>query len=243
MLVAVLSDIHGNRHALEAVLDDARSADVDETWCLGDVVGYGAEPDACCELVREHARVCLSGNHDLAVTGAIDTAEFSPGAALAAEWTAEVLSDENRAWLSNLLPRGSRGGIGLYHGSPRDPVWEYVISTLLAELCLDAQEERVALIGHSHIALSFHRPEGEPAGGARRLAGETADLAAGGWLLNPGSVGQPRDGDPDASWLLLDLDAASATWRRTSYDVAGAAAAIRSARLPSSLAERLQYGQ
>lgn len=243
MLVAVLSDIHGNRHALEAVLDEAAAAGTDEMWCLGDIVGYGAEPDACCALVREHAHVCLSGNHDLAVTGALDTREFSPGAALAAEWTADVLADDHRAWLSTLMPRGMRAGVGLYHGSPRDAVWEYVLSALLAELCLDVIDERVALIGHSHVALGFHRPEGEPAAGERRDDGDLADLSAGEWLLNPGSVGQPRDGDPRAAWLLLDLDGQRATWRRVEYDVAGAQAAIRDARLPASLAERLQYGQ
>lgn len=243
MLVAVLTDIHGNRQALEAVLADADAAEVREVWCLGDVVGYGADPNDCCALVRERARVCLAGNHDLAVTGQIDTEDFARGAGIAADWTREVLHPEHLEWLSGLRPSSSRGGVGLYHGSPRDPVWEYVVSTLLAELCLDAQEERVACIGHSHVALSFHRPEGEPAGGESRRAGDVADLSTGEWLLNPGSVGQPRDGDPRAAWLLLDLEGATASWRRVEYDVEGAAAAIRAARLPGSLAERLQYGQ
>ena len=243
MLVAIVSDIHGNRHALEAVLADVASTDARELWCLGDVVGYGADPNDCCALVRENAAVCLAGNHDLAVTGTIPLDEFSHGAALAARWTQEVLADDHVEWLRSLSPQGDEEGVGLYHASPRDPIWEYVLSTLLAELCLDVAEERVCLVGHSHVALSFVRPEGEAATGDTRRAGDALDMSHGEWLINPGSVGQPRDGDPRAAWLLLDTGSWSAEWRRTPYDIAGAAAAIRAARLPDSLAERLEYGQ
>ena len=243
MRVAVVSDIHGNRHAFEAVLADIAATGADELWCLGDLVGYGADPDASCELAREHAAVCLCGNHDLAVTGELSLEEFSPGARIAAEWTQSVIQAENMDYLKSLEPAGHVEGIGLYHASPRDPVWEYVLSALLAEMCLDAAPERIALIGHSHVALSFVRREGEIATGERRIGGESADLAVGEWLLNPGSVGQPRDSDPRAAWLLLDTSEATATWKRIEYDVAGAAAAIRHVRLPDSLAERLEYGQ
>lgn len=243
MLVAVLSDIHGNRHALEAVLDDVATTGATDLWCLGDVVGYGADPNDCVALVDEHAALCLAGNHDLAVTGELSLDDFSRGAALAARWTQEVLTADRLAFLTSLSARGEAESVGLYHASPRDPVWEYVLSALLAELCFDVQPQRVALVGHSHVALSFVRPEGHPATGEKRRAGDVMDLTAGEWLLNPGSVGQPRDGDPRAAWLLLDTDAWRAEWRRTVYDVAGAAASIRAARLPESLAERLEYGQ
>lgn len=243
MQVAILSDIHGNRHALEAVLADVERSPAGEIWCLGDIVGYGADPNDCCRLAHANMAVCLSGNHDLAVTGDLDLGEFSAGAALAARWTQEVIGDDEREWLRSLSPSGEARGVGLYHGSPRDPVWEYVLSSLLAELCLDAQAERVALVGHSHVALAFERPEGAPATGSARRAGDEADLSSGEWILNPGSVGQPRDGDPCAAWLLLDTDAWSASWRRTEYDISGAAASIRAAHLPDSLAERLEYGQ
>jgi len=243
MQVAVLSDIHANRHALEAVLADVAATAAREIWCLGDVVGYGADPNDCVDLVRAAATVCLAGNHDLGVTGEIPLDEFSPGAAMAARWTQEVIDPDRLDWLAGLRPRSTREDTGLFHGSPRDPVWEYVLSALLADLCFDAFDERIGLLGHSHVASSFTRPEGEPATGSSRREGDGADVAAGRWLLNPGSVGQPRDGDPRAAWLLLDLSAASASWRRTTYDVDGAAAAIRAARLPDSLAERLQYGQ
>lgn len=243
MHVAVLSDIHGNRHAFEAVLDDVAASGAQTIWCLGDLVGYGADPNDCIALAREHCDVCLAGNHDLAVTGELALDEFSRGAAVAAEWTTEVLAPEHLEFLSTLRPTGAAAGIGLFHASPRDPIWEYVLSALLAELCLDAQEHQICLIGHSHVALSFVRPEGRPATGEPRRGGDKLDVSSGEWLLNPGSVGQPRDGDPRAAWLLLDTDAGTAEWRRVEYDVSGAAAAIRAARLPDSLAERLQYGQ
>ncbi|MDQ6810619.1 MAG: metallophosphatase family protein, partial [Actinomycetota bacterium] len=187
--------------------------------------------------------VCLAGNHDLAVTGEIPLGEFSRGASLAAQWTREVIASENLEFLKSLNPQGQEGSVGLYHASPRDPIWEYVLSALLAELCLDEQRHRICLIGHSHVALSFTRREGEPASGEPRRDGEQLDISGGEWLLNPGSVGQPRDGDPRASWLLLDLDHPTASFHRTDYDIAGAAAAIRAAHLPDSLAERLEYGQ
>ncbi len=243
MKVAVISDIHANRQAFEATLEAVAASDASELWCLGDLVGYGAEPDACVELARKHAAVCLAGNHDLAVTGEISLDEFSRGASLAAQWTREVIAPENLDFLKTLAPTGADSAIGLYHASPRDPIWEYVLSTLLAELCLDAQDHRICLIGHSHVALSFARHEGELATGEPRREGVTLDLSEGEWLLNPGSVGQPRDGDRRASWLLLDLDSMHASFHRADYDVAGAAAAIRAARLPDSLAERLEYGQ
>jgi predicted phosphodiesterase len=241
--VAVISDIHSNRQAFEAVLEAVAASDAAELWCLGDIVGYGADPDACVELARRHVAVCLAGNHDMAVAGELPFDEFSRGASIAAQWTREVIAPANLAFLADLRPTGQEGSIGLYHASPRDPVWEYVLSALLAELCLDSQPHRVCLIGHSHVASAFVRHVGEPATGEPCRESTELDLSRGEWLLNPGSIGQPRDGDPRAAWLLLDLEGDTATYRRTSYDVAGAAAAIKAARLPNSLAERLEYGQ
>ncbi len=243
MKVAVVSDIHANRQAFEAVLEDVADSDAEELWCLGDIVGYGADPDACVELVRRHVAVCLAGNHDIAVAGELSLDEFTRGASLAAQWTRETIAPANLAFLAELSPQAQESGMGLYHASPRDPIWEYVLSALLAELCLDAQEARVCLIGHSHVASSFVRYPGQAATGEPRREGVELDTARGEWLLNPGSVGQPRDGDPRAAWMLLDLDAHTASFKRTAYDIARAAAAIRAARLPDSLAERLEYGQ
>jgi predicted phosphodiesterase len=243
MRVAICSDIHGNRHGFQAVIAAAADDGADQLWCLGDLVGYGGEPDACVELAARHCAICLAGNHDLAVTGALSLEEFSRGAEIAARWTRDVMEEDNIAWLRRLLPLDVDRSVGLYHASPRDPIWEYVLSALLAELCLDVQTHRICIVGHSHVALSFVRREGELATGEPRRGGDELDVSQGEWLLNPGSVGQPRDTDPRAAWLLLDLDERTAAWRRVKYDVKGAQAAIRAARLPDSLAERLSYGQ
>lgn len=246
MHVAIVSDIHANRQAFEAVLADARAADADELWCLGDLVGYGADPDACVELAREHVAICLAGNHDLAVTGELPMDEFSRGAGISARWTQGVIAPDNLAFLRELRPAGVEAEFGLFHASPRDPVWEYVLSDLLADRCFDEAAQRVCFIGHSHVALAFTREDADrpaPTAGAQRGHGATADVRDRRWLLNPGSVGQPRDGDPRAAWALLDTTAGRVEWRRTPYDVEGAAAAIRAAGLPDSLAERLGYGQ
>lgn len=246
MRVAVLSDIHSNRQALEAVLAAAEEAAVEEIWCLGDMVGYGAEPDACTALVRERCSACLVGNHDLALLGALDISTFSDAAAAAVEWTRGNVSAATLEFLGSLDPTGSREGVGLFHASPRDPVWEYVLSTDQAEAGFEAQEERVGLIGHSHIALFFCRAGGSRAGraqGAQADDGAEIEIGDGEWLLNPGSVGQPRDGDPRAAWLELDTERWLATYHRVPYEVGEAAAAIRAAGLPDVLAERLEVGR
>jgi diadenosine tetraphosphatase ApaH/serine/threonine PP2A family protein phosphatase len=243
---AVISDVHSNQPALESVLTAIEASGVEELWCLGDVVGYGAQPDACAELVRERCDVCLAGNHDLAVLGGLDISAFSDNAAAAVAWTRENCGAGTLDFLRGLEPAGTREGVGLFHGSPHDPVWEYVLSTEEAETGLDAQEERVGLIGHSHIALFFTRREGARAGeaqGAQAGAGALLDLESGAWLLNPGSVGQPRDGDPRAAWLELDTERWTARFHRVPYDVAAAAETILAAGLPSHLAERLGTGR
>ncbi|HET9073427.1 MAG TPA: metallophosphoesterase family protein [Solirubrobacteraceae bacterium] len=243
MSIAIVSDVHGNRHAFQAVLESIAAAGCERIWCLGDLVGYGADPDACVELARDHAELCLAGNHDLAVTGAIDASEFSAWALTATTWTQATIRPDTRGFLEGLTPSERRDGVALYHASPRDPVWEYVLSTDQAARCLEVQDERIALIGHSHVALSFSRADHGATTGAPRLDGERVEVATGAWLLNPGSVGQPRDGDPRAAWMELDLAGGEARFHRVDYDIEGAGAAIRAAGLPEGLAERLRYGQ
>lgn len=241
----MISDIHANLPALEAVLGATGAAGVEEIWCLGDVVGYGAQPDACADLVRERCSLCLVGNHDLAVLGALDAAAFSEAAAEAVAWTRQNVADRTLEMLRELEPAGRREGIALFHASPRDPVWEYVLSAEQADACLDAQPERIALIGHSHVSLFFVRPPA-PQGEVRGAqAGDDTllDLGGGSWLMNPGSVGQPRDGDPRAAWLELDSDEGRARFHRVRYDVERAAASIADAGLPRRLADRLHTGQ
>jgi predicted phosphodiesterase len=245
MRAAVISDIHANLAALESVLGAIERSDVEEIWCLGDVLGYGAEPDPCADLVRERCDVCLVGNHDLAVLGALDVATFSEAAAEAVAWTQRNVEERTLELMRGLEPAGVRSGVELFHASPRDPVWEYVLSPEQADACLDAQAERTALIGHSHVALFFTR-SADGAGREMRYAqagdGMLLDITEGEWLINPGSVGQPRDGDPRAAWLELDTDAAEARFRRVSYDIERAAAAVIAAGLPRRLADRLHAG-
>jgi predicted phosphodiesterase len=243
MRIALLSDVHGNLPAFEAVMADVDAAGVEEVWCLGDLVGYGAQPDECVALARERCDLCLAGNHDLVVTGDIDIADFSSHAATAAEWTRSNIAPESLDFLRSLGPKLDGRAIGLYHASPRDPVWEYVLSTWQAEECMDLMDERVAAIGHSHVALFFHRGGPDEVDGAPAEAGLERELGEGDWLLNPGGVGQPRDGDPRAAWLLLDTEAWSAQWRRVEYPIERAARAIEEAGLPAVLAQRLFIGQ
>jgi predicted phosphodiesterase len=240
--IAVVSDIHGNVQAFEAVLQEIDAAGCEQTWCLGDLVGYGADPDACVDLAQLHVAVSLAGNHDLGVIGAIDLAEFSTTARRAAEWTRDTIDPRTTRYLSPLEPSDEHHEVGLYHASPRDPVWEYVLSPLQAALCFEVQAHRVGLIGHSHVALAYWRLNGETKGD-KQTDEQELDLSSGHWLVNPGSVGQPRDGDPRAAWLELDLETWRARYHRVEYDVEGAVVAIRRARLPESLAERLRFGQ
>ena len=212
----------------------------DAVWCLGDLVGYGPEPNACCAWAAEQTRLCLAGNHDLGVLGELDLADFSPDAEAAASWTREVLEESARAYLAGLDSSAREDGIGLYHASPRDPVWEYVLTWEAARDAIRDSGADLTMVGHSHVPLAIVDGRG-PIGG-HAPAGTEIDLTAGRWLLNPGSVGQPRDGDPDAAWLLLDLEARRASFRRIPYDLSRTQAEIRKHGLPDALAERLAYG-
>ena len=250
MQVAVLSDIHANLPALEAVLGDLEDCAVEEVWCLGDIVGYGASPDECATLVAERCTATLLGNHDLAVLGELDTTTFSGSASAAVEWTQGACSDATLEFLRGLSPSDSSRAAALYHASPRDPVWEYVLWPEQAAECLAVQERRVSLVGHSHVALFFSIPEadatpgsGHEARGWQAGAGTRLEISEGRWLINPGSVGQPRDGDPRAAWLELDTDVWEATYHRIAYDIDRAAAAIEATELPGALAKRLYVGR
>jgi diadenosine tetraphosphatase ApaH/serine/threonine PP2A family protein phosphatase len=241
--IAVLSDIHSNLHALEAVLADLDRESPDELWCLGDVIGYGPRPNECIDLVRERAALSLCGNHDLAVLGTLDIAEFSGDAARAAQWTRGVLADPQREWLATLSPAAERDGAQLFHGSPRDAVWDYVLSEDAASTSLMLTTAPVVMVGHSHIALaiSANRSGSELTGGLA-AGGTDEDLGERRWLLNPGSVGQPRDGDPRAAWLLLDTDAGRASFRRVEYPIETTQTEMATAGLPPTLAARLAHG-
>jgi diadenosine tetraphosphatase ApaH/serine/threonine PP2A family protein phosphatase len=242
MRVAVVSDIHSNLHALEAVLASIDTEAPDELWCLGDLVGYGPRPNECCARIADRVDVCLAGNHDLAVRGTIDLAEFHGDAGFAARWTREVLEPEWQSLLERLEPEGAAHDVALYHGSARDPIWEYVLSDEPALTTLELAGKPLVLVGHSHVALQIVESREELNGGLA-AAGTELELDGVRALLNPGSVGQPRDGDPRAAYLLLDLDAGRASFRRVDYDIERTQREMREAGLPEMLAARLELGQ
>jgi predicted phosphodiesterase len=241
MRVAVVSDIHSNLHALEAVLAAIDAEAPDEFWCLGDLVGYGPRPNECCAVVAERADVCLAGNHDLAVRGTIDLEEFGGDAAVAARWTYDVLDPQAQKVLDGLAPEGEAHGVALYHGSARDPIWEYVLSDEGAVATFELARSALILVGHSHVALQVVE-SGEEISGSVAPAGTEVEFAGVRALLNPGSVGQPRDNDPRAAYLLLDLEAQLASFRRVEYDVTLTQREMRDAGLPEMLAARLELG-
>jgi diadenosine tetraphosphatase ApaH/serine/threonine PP2A family protein phosphatase len=240
--VAVISDIHGNWHALEAVLEHAVSEGPDELWCLGDIVGYGPQPNRCTSETKDWVQLCLVGNHDLAALGVISLDQFRGDAAASARWTTEHLEDEPREYLASLEPQGEREGVQAFHASPRDPVWEYILSEDAVRAALADTTAPIVLVGHSHLPIAL-LSDGQNLAGGLAKGGSDLELTEGRWLLNPGSVGQPRDGDPRAAYLMLDLDGRRAVFHRVPYDVAATQAEIREAGLPTYLAERLAGGE
>jgi diadenosine tetraphosphatase ApaH/serine/threonine PP2A family protein phosphatase len=241
MRVAVISDVHANRHALDAVLAEIDAERVDAVWCLGDTVGYGPKPNECCEVVRERADLCLVGNHDLVALGELSVTDFNDEAAAAAVWTSEVLTDASREFLRALKPQAAVDGAELFHASARDPIWEYVLTEEAARATLELTTAPRVLVGHSHVALALTL-NGRDVKGGLAPAGTDLELP-GRWLLNPGSVGQPRDGDPRAAWLLLEPERRFATYRRVAYPIEETQAELREAGLPLALAHRLAHGE
>jgi diadenosine tetraphosphatase ApaH/serine/threonine PP2A family protein phosphatase len=241
MRVAVISDVHANYHALEAVLTEIDAARVDAVWCLGDTVGYGPRPNECCDVVKDRAAYCLVGNHDLVVLGELSVGNFNDEAAAAAVWTTEVLTPESRTFLASLKPFGEVEGVDLFHASARDPVWEYVLTEEAALATLELSHAPLVLVGHSHVALAIAADDGRVDGGP--APGGSKVTLDGRRLLNPGSVGQPRDGDPRAAWLLLDLEERFAEFRRVPYPIERTQAEMRERGLPQVLAARLERGE
>ncbi len=239
MRIAVLSDIHSNLVALDAVLTHAGT--LDGVWHLGDVVGYGPEPDAVVARLASVGAVGVRGNHDAAALGGPEIEWFNPEAREAVEWTGRAISSATRAWLTALPERQVIGDITLVHGSPRDPLREYVSSVEVAAANLAVLDTTLGLHGHTHVPVAFalegDRMLIDPAGDGQTYSGDGRPS-----LINPGSVGQPRDGDPRSSYLILDPDAATVTWHRVPYDIGTVQAAIRAARLPGRLADRLAHG-
>ena len=239
MRIAVLSDIHSNLVALDAVL--VSSGPVDAVWHLGDVVGYGPEPDAVVARLGAIGAIGVKGNHDAAAAGGSEIEWFNPDARRAMEWTRATISRVTSGWLDTLPQTLTSGDWTLVHGSPREPIWEYVTSVPVARANLAVLGGRIGLHGHTHIPAAFLEDDGgievvSPGDGSvLELRGRRA-------LVNPGSVGQPRDGDPRSSYVVLDTEADSVSWHRTPYDIAAVQASMLATGLPASLAARLSVG-
>lgn len=245
MRVAVLSDIHSNLVALEAVLgavDAIRG--VDAIWHLGDTVGYGPEPQAVVDRLRAVGAIGVRGNHDEAGGGGSCIEFFNPDGYRAMEWTRTQIDESARLYLAGLPERRTPAGSGftLVHGSPSDPIWEYVSSPEVAESNLSAFETPYCLVGHTHIPRVFRKSRGRMKA-AFVEPGDILALDGRRMILNPGSVGQPRGGDPRSSYLMIDTGAGEAMWHRVEYDIEATQAAILAAGLPPALARRLSSGR
>ena len=239
----VISDIHSNLEAFEAVVQDA--GPVDQVWCLGDIVGYGPDPNACVELLRSRPHLCIAGNHDWATLGKLDLRDFNSDARQANLWNREQLTPDNLAYLEALPETLVEGQFTLAHGSPRHPIWEYIIYATTAQACFEYFDTQYCLVGHTHTPVAYRldnedgdevcetilpSPDGPLKLGPERL------------IINPGSVGQPRDGDPRASYLVLDTDALTVQHRRVEYAVERTQAKMEKQGLPMRLVVRLMYG-
>jgi predicted phosphodiesterase len=244
MRIAVLSDIHANLTALEAVRADL--TDVDQTWVLGDIVGYGPQPNEVISVLQEMGARSVLGNHDGAAIGMVDPAYFNPDARAAIEWTAGAIDGNTRSYLATLPEVRRDGELTAVHGSPRDPIWEYITSSGIADANFEAFESRLCLFGHTHLPVAYRRDDGAVAA-TPGLPGEVVQLGAARALLNPGSVGQPRDGLPDAAYAILEIGdgvgGGSIAFHRVRYEIDRTQRLMREVGLPARLVERLSYGR
>jgi diadenosine tetraphosphatase ApaH/serine/threonine PP2A family protein phosphatase len=241
MRVLVISDIHANLPALQAVIEDAGSYEA--VWCLGDLVGYGPEPNECIELVRSLPDLtCLIGNHDQAALDKIPLSRFNRDAGAVVAWTQSVLTAEHTAYLESLESKVVRDNFTLVHGSPIKPIWEYILDTHTADRSFEAYETDFCIVGHSHLPLIFHQSlEGIFTSNVPIEWDQPMALVPR-MILNPGSVGQPRDRDPRACYAVLDTVECSWEMRRTGYDISQVQRRILEAGLPERQALRLLAG-
>lgn len=243
MHYAILADIHANLAAFEAVLGDIeKKGGVDEIWCLGDVVGYGPDPSRCIELLREYNHVCVIGNHDMAAIGKMDLSYFNPYAATACQWTAEQLSEDDVAYLEGLPLTLEKGEFLLAHGSPAEPALEYVMSSSIAARNFEFFELPYCLVGHTHVPAVF-KEDGDGCVSINFSPGIGLVLGASRMIINPGGVGQPRDGDPRASYAIYDSEGHVLRLNRIPYDIAATQDRMMEAGLPVHLITRLEAGR
>jgi diadenosine tetraphosphatase ApaH/serine/threonine PP2A family protein phosphatase len=245
MRIAVISDVHANLAALRSVLDDAeRRRALDGVWALGDFVGYGPQPNEVLDLLRSFTISVVSGNHDLAALGAIDTDDFNPAAAVACQWSADHLSEDSREFLSGLPPivADDETHSVRCHGSLRAPAWEYVISQEAARAQFDLMDVPLSFVGHTHIPLVIEEGTDGEIRARHPRHGQSVALGKERLILNPGGVGQPRDGDPQASYAIVDTAVRSVEFRRVAYPIRQTQALMEAAGLPETLIRRLERG-
>ncbi|MEE9202447.1 MAG: metallophosphoesterase family protein [Dehalococcoidia bacterium] len=237
MRYTVLADIHGNLEALQAVLEHAQAqGKIDEVWCLGDTVGYGPDPGACLETLRRYPHTAVAGNHDWAATGKVRTEDFNPDAAAAVQWTGQHLSPEDIHYLEDLPLQVVRGEFTLVHGSPRHPIWEYLFSAAEAGDSFPLFTTPYCLVGHSHVPILFRQGQEEGPLPLSLSLGEER------LIINPGGVGQPRDGDPRASYAIYDGDSRTLHRFRVPYDLELTQSEMMEQGLPLKLSVRLGLG-
>jgi predicted phosphodiesterase len=244
MRYAIISDIHSNLAAFQAVLRDIEAGGgVQRIWCLGDIVGYGPDPKECIDLLRQYDHICVAGNHDWGAIGKIDIEDFNPEAAFACRWNGQQLDEHDVAYLAGLPLTVSEGDFTLAHGSPREPIWEYLVSTYSAKVSFDYFNSNFCLVGHSHVPLVFELVE--ESGECllhQPVAGEVLNLGERRLIINPGGVGQPRDGDPRASYAIYDSERNVIRHHRVPYEISLTQQRMIERGLPRRLATRLSYG-
>jgi diadenosine tetraphosphatase ApaH/serine/threonine PP2A family protein phosphatase len=242
MRILIISDIHANLTAFQTVLRDAKN-DWEYVWCLGDVVGYGPDPNECVELLRSLPHLCLAGNHDWAALGRLDIRTFNPDARRAVDWTRETLTADNLAYLEALPTTFVIGDYTLAHGSPREPVWEYILEPLIAALNFSHFETPYCLVGHTHQPIIYELTDDngdtEP---IPPVYNQGVQLNGRRQIINPGSVGQPRDANPDAAYAILDVETNVWEHRRVPYDIPDVQRRMRRYELPERLISRLEHG-
>jgi diadenosine tetraphosphatase ApaH/serine/threonine PP2A family protein phosphatase len=243
MRCAILADIHSNYMALMAVLDEiSAKGGVDEVWCLGDIVGYGPEPTECINLLKMVDAACVSGNHDLGAAGKLDLALFNPLAAQVCKWTAEHISTTDLLYLSELPSTLKKGDFTLVHGSPKDPALEYILSATIAQRNFEAFETQYCLAGHTHVPVAY-KQEKELASAVSLHPGIGLVMIEHRIIINPGAVGQPRDGDPRASYGIYDSEGQIFRLYRVDYDIRTTQDKMMEAGLPVPLIARLEKGK
>jgi len=244
MKIAVLADIHSNLTAFEAVLEDIEQrGGVGEVWCAGDIIGYGPDPRECIETARKTCSLCVAGNHDLAAAGVIDTSDFNPYAAAANRWTAQQLTHSEVEFIKGLPLTVERGDFTIAHGSPREPVYEYILDAATAMGNLEAFSTRYCVVGHTHAPALFAFGKSRPVKTQGLGDGDDIKLGSERLIINPGGVGQPRDGDPRASYGLIDTDRRIFTLHRVPYDIPSVRSRMEKAGLPEVLWRRLGVGR